>query len=122
MPIPTFPFALSKTKSDAPPKLPPLLNCNCPLDPPGVPLPPPVPKQVPFTETQPPVIAIPPANVEVDVFVTVRFVSDVVPRLPIIIFVNVAPSIVPPLIEVFVIDPPLIVGLFITVFVSWSIL
>ena len=76
----------------------------------------PVPRQTPLTETHPPETAIPPAYVEVDVFETVRFVKVVVPRLA--EFAEIEPA----LIDVFVIEPPLIVGLFITVLVSWSIL
>ena len=84
----------------------------------AVPLPPPVPKHTPLTERHPLVMLIPPANVEVEVFVTVRLVNVVVPRLPIITLVNVAPSIFPPVIERIFVVPPLIVGLFITVFVN----
>ena len=76
----------------------------------------PVPKQTPLTETHPSDTAIPPAKVEVDVLVTERFVSEVVPKL------ELPADIEPAFITVFVIVPPLIVGLFINVLVSWSIL
>lgn len=78
--------------------------------------PPPVPRHVPLTETHPPDTAIPPEYVDVEVFVTVKFVSVVVPadKLPV--------DIEPPLIVVFEIDPPVIVGLVMTVFERLSIL
>lgn len=110
VPIPTFPVIESKTKSDDPLNVPPSLNCICVFAPPGFPAPP-VPTQVPLIERHPLVIAMPPANVEVEVFETVRFVSVVVPALK-----------EPAFIVALFIVPPLIVGLFITVFVSWSIL
>lgn len=71
----------------------------------------PVPRQVPFTETQPPVIDMPPLYVDVDVLVTERFVTVVVPKptLPL----NTALLIV-----VLFIVPPFIVGEFIVVFVN----
>ncbi len=83
--------------------------------------PPPVPKHVPLTDTHPPDTAIPPAYVEVLVFVTVRLVRVVVPRVAV-----VAPRFVteiePELILVFVIDPPVMVGFVIDVFERLSIL
>lgn len=106
-----MPVIESYTNAVAPSKPPALLNCNCPSVPPGVPLPLPVPRHVPFTETHPPETAMPPENVDVEMFVTARLLSVVVPKF--------APLLV--LIVVFVIDPPFIVGLFIEVLVSWSI-
>jgi hypothetical protein len=76
----------------------------------------PIPRQTPFTDTHPPETAIPPAYVEVDVLETVRFVKVVVPRLAELADID------PALILVLFIEPPFIVGLFITVFVNWSIL
>ena len=75
----------------------------------------PVPRHVPLTETHPPVSAKPPANVDVDVFVTVRLVSVVVPNPTAPVVLIVVFVIEPPVIAVLVIDPPVIDGLDIAV-------
>ena len=117
VPIPSLPVALFQTRLADPAKLPEELNCNCPSEPPGVPdPPPPVPRQTPFTETHPLDSAMPPANVDVDVLLTARFVSVVVPKLEIPADNVLAATLV------FVMDPPFMVGLFIDVFVRVSIL
>ena len=77
-----------------------------------MPDPPPTPKHKPLTETQPLESAMPPENVEVDVFVTFIFVTVVVPKL------ESPTASVPPDMLTLLIEPPFIVGLFITVLVS----
>ena len=101
------------TKSEMPLNTPPLLYCICVSAPPGLPAPaPPVPKHVPFTETHPPLKAMPPANVDVEVLVTTRLVTVVVPKLAVPVELMLPPKVM--LLNV----PPFTVGLFIVVFVS----
>lgn len=66
---------------------------------------------MPFTETQPPESSMPPANVDVDVFDTIRLVTVVVPS-------DAVPERVTPFSVALFIVPPLMVGVFITVFVN----
>ena len=74
---------------------------------------PPVPRHVPLTVRHPPVIATPPEKVDVEVFVTIRFVTVVVPS-------TASPEV---LIVVFVMDPPVMIGFVIVVplklFIIW---
>ena len=60
VPMPNRLFVLSQIKFESPPKEPELLNCTCVFEPPGVPLPPPPPIQVPLIEKHPPARLIPP--------------------------------------------------------------
>ena len=86
----------------------------------------PVPRHVPFTVTHPPLIAIPPANVDVEVFVTIRFVTVVVPSDALSEKRDeaaiVETLIVPPVIDAPEIEPPEIAGLEILVLARLSIL
>ena len=93
----TTPVPALKVNSADPPNVPLLLNWICVFAPPGVPAPP-EPKQMPFTDTQPPVTAMPPEKLDVALPVTVTVLSVVVP-------LSVAPEIVLPVMFEFAIVP-----------------